>query len=69
MGELKFGILFDPVFKGYFGARAKGCKSRLENRALPYMVLGLFIFIAQEAVLALIIKVWVSGDLKFMKKR
>ena len=69
MGDLKFGILFGPVFEGYFGARTKGCKSRLKNRALPYMVPGFLIFVTQEAVPALIIKVWPSGDLKFVEKR
>ena len=69
MGELKFGFFFDPIFEGYFSTRAKGYKSRLKNRALPYMVLGFLIFIAQEAVPALVIKVWASGGLKFMEKR
>ena len=66
---LEFSILFDPVFKGYFGARAKGYKSWLKNGALPYMVPGFFIFIAQEAIPALVIEVWVSGGLKLVKKR
>ena len=69
MGELKFGIFFNPIFEGYFGTRAKGCKSRLKNRALPYMVPGFLIFVTQEAVPALVIKVWASGGLKFMEKR
>ena len=68
MGDSKLAVFFDPGFEGLFGASKKGNESGFKYRALPKMVPGFLVFIAQEAVPISVIKIRTPSSLQFVQK-
>jgi len=66
--ESKLIIFFDPSFESIFGVGKKGKKPRLKHKVLPNVIPDFFIFVTQEAVPVVFVKIRLSSSLQLVKK-